>query len=40
MNDAAPVGRYDFNRDGRVDALDLAIVRRSLGHAIELLTPP
>src|SRR5688572_21124463 len=33
-------GRYDFNRDGRVNVLDLAIVRRNYGNRLPLVTPP
>jgi hypothetical protein len=31
---------YDFNRDGRVNSLDLLTARRNQGHALALLTAP
>lgn len=33
-------GRHDFNRDGRVNSLDLSLVRGSMFGTIPLLTPP
>ena len=32
--------RFDFNRDRRVNALDLAVIRRNLGRQIDLFTAP
>ena len=31
-------GRFDFNRDGRVNALDLAAVRGNLNHTLGAIT--
>ena len=40
-NTNSPVtGRFDFNRDGRVNALDLAAVRSNLNRSIVVLTTP
>jgi len=37
---AAIDNRFDFNRDRKVTALDLALVRRSLFHQLPLITAP
>src|SRR5213075_540733 len=37
---SAVTGRYDINRDGRVNALDLALVRRNLNRSLGSMTPP
>ena len=38
---AVPVtNRYDFNRDGKVNATDLALVRANLGASLPLITAP
>jgi hypothetical protein len=37
---AAATTRYDFNRDGQVDAFDAAVVRRNLHRALPLITAP
>jgi beta-glucanase (GH16 family) len=39
FSDAATL-RYDFNRDGEVDALDAAVVRSNLHRALPLITAP
>ena len=33
-------GRYDFNRDGRVNSLDVSLVRGAMFGTLPLLTPP
>jgi hypothetical protein len=41
MFSAAPIdSRYDFNRDGRVSALDLAIVRGRLTQSLPVMQAP
>jgi sugar lactone lactonase YvrE len=37
---AALADRFDFNHDGRVNVLDVAIARASLGHALPIMTAP
>jgi hypothetical protein len=37
---AAALAASDFNRDGKVDAADVAIVRSNLNHALPLFTAP
>ena len=40
LNSASPItGRFDINRDGRVNALDLAAVRQNLNRNLVLATP-
>ena len=38
--DSPLTGRFDFNRDGRVNALDLAAERSNLNRSIVVLTTP
>jgi hypothetical protein len=37
---AALTNRWDFNRDGRVSVLDLALLQRNAGASLPLLTAP
>jgi hypothetical protein len=37
---AVVTNRFDHNRDGRVDAVDLQLLRRNYGRTIEALQPP
>jgi hypothetical protein len=38
--DAAALDRYDFNRDGRINAVDLVLVRNSQRRGLSLSSPP
>jgi hypothetical protein len=38
--DSAITGRFDLNRDGRVDAQDLAAVRQNLNWGLGVIAPP
>jgi hypothetical protein len=37
---ATVASRYDHNRDGRVDAVDVNLLRRNYGRTLEALQPP
>jgi hypothetical protein len=38
--DAASLSRFDFNRDGKINAADVLIVRNNLGHALPPFPAP
>ena len=38
--DAASLGRFDFNRDDRIDAADVLIARNNQRHTLPLFTAP
>jgi hypothetical protein len=41
LNTTSPLdGRYDFNRDGRVNALDLGAVKANLNRSLALTAVP